>query len=134
MNHSWGCVLTNLTRSIPANFTIHNLLHHFIVVYVILTVIYKVMHAYCFMVLFKSASCLSYLYIYIIARPGGQYGEIFSLRVVVLARLKGGTIQNQRTEYFPYCPTKGSAIIDLLYDLHKFIQGSRSLPCTSSFG
>ena len=42
----------------------------------------------------------------IIARLGGQYGEIFSSRVVVLARLKGGTIQNQRAECFPtkeYC-------------------------------
>ena len=44
---------------------------------------------------------------------GGQYGEVFSSRVAVLARPKGGTIQNQRAEYFP---TKGNAIIDLLYD------------------
>ena len=30
-----------------------------------------------------------------------NYGEIFSSKVAVLARPKRGTIQNQRTEYFP---------------------------------
>ena len=38
----------------------------------------------------------------IIAVPWvGQYGEIFSSRVAVLARPQGGTIHNLRTEYFP---------------------------------
>ena len=41
---------------------------------------------------------------------GGQYEETFSSRVAVLARPKGGPIQNQRVEYFPYCPTQGSAM------------------------
>ena len=31
-------------------------------------------------------------------------GKIFSSMVAVLARPKGGTIQNQRAEYFPILP------------------------------
>ena len=44
-----------------------------------------------------------------IALQGGQYGEIFSSNVAVLARPEG-QYRTQELNIFPYCPTKSSAI------------------------
>ena len=50
---------------------------------------------------------IKFLYIQYYCMTGRAiYGEIFSSRVAVLARPKGGTIQNQRAEYFPILPNQ----------------------------
>ena len=57
------------------------------------------------------------IYIYIIARVGGQYRRIFGSRLAVLAQPQGGPMQKPRIKHSPVLPDLKNAIIYLLYDL-----------------